>query len=414
MYDKLLACFYCGKTLKHRISEHLESMHKNETDVAKAFALKGKDRKNAITLLRNKGNFKHNIKVLTSKQDNIIVARRPPKSRLIPSNYLPCTYCYAFYQKDEFWRHAKACPFRQKLGETGRPALTASARLLLKSAVLPETKGTADGEKLLLALCTKRDEIAKLVIHDKILIHFGKTLLQKLGTRRKNDISQRLRQLARLKIAINDMTESKHDQMYDIIAGKHFDLVVSAVKELVISYETEEGIIAFEKPGLALRLGHNLVKIGQIKFGMALRTDDTVGEKEAESFSKLLSNEWCDQISTIALATLKANKFNKPEILPVTSDLLKLKKYLSLQILELGARLEATPCYQTWRNLAEVTLTRIVLMNKRRGSETSKLLINAYLNRPNWKESANQEILESLTDLEKQMFARFVIMLWRL
>ena len=82
--------------------------------------------------------------------------------------------------------------------------------------------------------------------------------------------------------------------------------------------------------------------------------------------------------------------------------------------MELGARLEATPCYQTWRNLAEVTLTRIVLMNKRRGSETSKLLINAYVNRPNWKESANQEILESLTDLEKQMFARFVIMLWRL
>ena len=183
---------------------------------------------------------------------------------------------------------------------------------------MPESKGTADGEKLLLALCTKRDEIAKVVIHDKILIHFGNTLLQKLGTRRKNDISQRLRQLARLKIAINDMTESKHDQMYDIIAGKHFDLVVSAVKELVISYETEEGIIAFEKPGLALRLGHNLVKIGQIKFGMALRMDDTVGEKEAESFSKLLSNEWCDQISTIALATLKANKFNKPEILPVT------------------------------------------------------------------------------------------------
>ena len=37
--------------------------------------------------------------------------------------------------------------------------------------------------------------------------------------------------------------------MYDVSAWKHFDLVMSALKELVILSETEEGIIAFEESG---------------------------------------------------------------------------------------------------------------------------------------------------------------------
>ena len=43
-------------------------------------------------------------------------------------------------------------------------------------------------------------------------------------------------------------------------------------------------------------------------------------------FFKLMHNEWKDVISSIALATLKTNKFNKPEILPITEDLVILKK----------------------------------------------------------------------------------------
>ena len=51
--------------------------------------------------------------------------------------------------------------------------------------------------------------------------------------------------------------------------------------------------------------------------------EDQVGQKEAETFLTLFNNEWTDSVSSVALASLKTNKFNKPTLLPVTSDLNK-------------------------------------------------------------------------------------------
>jgi len=43
-------------------------------------------------------------------------------------------------------------------------------------------------------------------------------------------------------------------------------------------------------------------------------------------------SDWTHLISSVALATLKTNKFNKPSALPVTSDLLLHKNYLDTQM----------------------------------------------------------------------------------
>lgn len=60
---KKLACCYCGKLFSHRISEHLRHMHAEE-DVAKALAQKGHDRTRALSIIKNKVNFKDNVKML--------------------------------------------------------------------------------------------------------------------------------------------------------------------------------------------------------------------------------------------------------------------------------------------------------------------------------------------------------------
>ena len=76
MYDKLLACLYCGKLLKHRIVEHLNAKHSNEIEVAKALAKSGKQRAHAIEKLKHKGNYKHNINIITMQNGDLIVAKR--------------------------------------------------------------------------------------------------------------------------------------------------------------------------------------------------------------------------------------------------------------------------------------------------------------------------------------------------
>ena len=47
---------------------------------------------------------------------------------------------------------------------------------------------------------------------------------------------------------------------------------------------------------------------------------------------ELLKDTWSQEVSTHALTTLGERKFNQPEILPVTEDLLKVRNYLLTEI----------------------------------------------------------------------------------
>jgi hypothetical protein len=59
-----------------------------------------------------------------------------------------------------------------------------------------------------------------------------------------------------------------------------------------------------------------------------------------------------------------------------------------------------------WEKLAEATLCRIVIFNKLRGGEASKLLVKNYQERPNWNELNQQDILSSLKPIEKELSKR--------
>ena len=148
-------------------------------------------------------------------------------------------------------------------------------------------KPVEDGTQLLRTLRTKQDDIAQEIANDLLLIRVGEILIAKLGARRRNDVSQRLRQLSRLKIILNENRKSLAKcslTYYQIIDGRHFDNIIQSVRELVGTSASSEGITVFEKLGLALRLGHNLIKLGQIKTGMAMRKMDEKGEKASDVF----------------------------------------------------------------------------------------------------------------------------------
>ena len=60
---------------------------------------------------------------------------------------------------------------------------------------------------------------------------FGTILLQKLGKRRKNDIAQPMRQLARLKIQLNK-TSAKDQHLFNYLTPKSFDDCLNAVSAI--------------------------------------------------------------------------------------------------------------------------------------------------------------------------------------
>jgi len=48
-----------------------------------------------------------------------------------------------------------------------------------------------------------------------------------------------------------------------------------------------------------------------------------------------------------------------------------------------------------------MALARLVVFNKRTASEPAKLLLSQFINRPNWKEASNKELVDNLHPIEK-------------
>lgn len=94
--------------------------------------------------------------------------------------------------------------------------------------------------------------------------------------------------------------------------------------------------------------------------------------------------------------------------LPITSDRLLLKKHPDEQIREMTVDLEKQRDNVTfWKKLAGAAMTRIILFNKLRSSEVSKLLCTSYENRQNWAPTINEEIASGLKPLERILLKRY-------
>ena len=103
----------------------------------------------------------------------------------------------------------------------------------------------------------KNDEISFKVQKDELILMFGSALMEKGGSKQCHYISQRMRQLSRLLIKLNERQEGS---LESFLKPASFDIVLSAVKELCeFSYGTD-GSNSVKIPSLALKLGHSLNK----------------------------------------------------------------------------------------------------------------------------------------------------------
>jgi hypothetical protein len=221
-----------------------------------------------------------------------------------------------------------------------------------------------------------------------LILRFGSSLHERLGINRAHDISQRKRQLARLVREVNTVNRSlsndnaEHVDLLECISGRYFDLVVQATRQFCGYYDDPSGRPMFTNPSLGLKLGHNLVKCAELKKRLALRSGSIEMHADAEPFLTLLKSEWTSSVSSSALATFKHRRYNAPQLMPLTSDLVKLKSYQEEMIGSLTAELKKSVTTGIWRRLMEIVYTRVVIFNKRRCGETAKLLLEAFVNRP--------------------------------
>ena len=141
--------------------------------------------------------------------------------------------------------------------------------------------------------------------------------------------------------------------------------------------------------------------------GQGIRQDNKDLIERANRFIELYELEWKTYVSTEAGRALDQNKCNAPSCLPATADLVKLRQYARKEIKDCILRMDANPTLQDWRFLAELAAARIIVFNKQRGNEGTKLTIEQFQSRPDWKEIQLEDVKKSLQPLEKELCKRY-------
>ena len=133
---------------------------------------------------------------------------------------------------------------------------------------------------------------------------------------------------------------------------------------------------------------------------------DEEGKRNCDDFLILMKNQWNAMINARAFRFLNDKKQLADLPIPVAQDLLTLKHFLDAKILSCQEALEKETTIEAWKSLAECTLVRIVLFNKRRGGEAQRLKVNHYIDRPKWASVHNTDILDSLSETEKKLCSK--------
>ena len=400
VFDKKHFCLYCqiGST---NLSKHLLGRHSDEEYVKQIAQSqkKSKDRSFLLEKVRNLGDFLHNTKVLEDGSGELIPWRSPSIPTLA-DQYLPCSHCFAFFDKAMLWRHNKNCEFRLAEGCNRLSFKKVSAE---SSLLLPTQCEISSGLRTHVIGKMNQDEITIAARNDPTIIAYGSKLFQRLGhlEHLHTHISTKMRELSRLLMILRQLNPGGL-WLADFLKPDQFSIVLKAVRKLCgLNEDNNE----FKTPSLALKLGHAIRKCAIIITGQSIKDCNDELRKSSMDFTFLCDKEWTEEVSSCALNTLRMAKANKSQILPLTEDIMKLQHYLEEESNRLTRLLSNDVSPKNWLSLAKVTLARTILFNRKRGGEAERFLVSSYLGR-NTNVLTCKDVADSLTDLERILCQR--------
>lgn len=394
-------CFFCEEHVLN-FARHIFRNHQPEIEVQRILALpvKSKERKNLITVLRNKGNH------LINNANECI----KPVKKSHTEKFLPCTFCLGYYSSKYLWRHRKTCCMNFK--KTGENNAQSAAQNLLTQNVEVNVK-----LRELVFPRMRPDHISLTVKKDILICEYGSRYLK---THREkhfiNVTSRKMRELAKLLIEIKKINSSIKC-LFDALQPKHFDTIVKAAK-IVARFDEEKEF--FSSPTYAMNISTSLKQCCEIALLFCIKkkmlfcslpTNEV--ENNLRTLISLLKSHWKFDVSSQAANDLNCKKWNKITIVPLASDLKLLKDFLTVQSTNAVEKLmENDKNVEAFNILLETIYCRIILLNRKRPGELQRILVHVYERVINDTTKNYEEFKEAVSQTEQillKIFKRIVI-----
>lgn len=390
-YPKRNHCFYCGK-LFSKLAKHLARKHRDKVEVAKAFSLpkNSKERHLQLHFIRNKGNFKHNTEVLKGQKGELIPIKIP-QHKLQAQKFVHCLHCYGLFLKKCMSKHSKNCKFNPE------PYVGGFAESV--------PSGLSDDYWTFLRKMN-HDAVTSVLKTDQCLLEFGHRLFKKHGKRisQHQYIRQKLRELCRLVLEARKVQPV--ETVKNLIKPENYSNVVAATRNLAGYNQTRNNY----HPSIAIKVGRTLNSLALFIKSEALKSNDKQAVKDAEAFVTLYEESWRVDIASQAPPKLDQVKWKIPQLLPFARDVQRLHRYLSQEHQKCLERIQEKPSLLNWKSLARVTLVQVMLFNRRRMGELSKVKLSAYLEKDKSKTHKDSLTLSVLEEKLCQQFESIAIM----
>ncbi|XP_055007305.1 uncharacterized protein LOC110171382 [Boleophthalmus pectinirostris] len=119
----------------------------------------------------------------------------------------------------------------------------------------------------------------------------------------------------------------------------------------------------------------------------------------------LYNKKWDVCISSHALQTLKEAKWNAPQLLPFTEDVKTMHEYIDKCRPKYQQDLKEAPNRKHWTKLATLSLCEIIIFNRRREGEVSKMPLTAFTSRK--MSEIHSDLAVGLSKLEQKLCQHF-------
>ncbi|XP_051809978.1 uncharacterized protein LOC127535650 [Acanthochromis polyacanthus] len=307
------------------------------------------------------------------------------------------------FKRTELWRHEKSCRERKEERQKGK-----RARVQKSSSHLIPVRESCNGvQKIIHSML--QDRVTCHIRTDEMICAYGDALFAKKGREDSQHryIAQKLRELGRFVLAAKEI--DKHVRgLKDICDPANFQLAIKAARR-VSNYDASKN--EYGKPSTAVKIGFSLKGATEAWIGHCLMMSDVKTENKAKKFKELLENSWSTYVATNAHSTMEQRRWNREDNVPLTEDVVTLQNYLRKAEDEAKAELTEHASTTAYRKLSESLLAQIIVFNKKREGEASRLTLETYLKADTGP--VNKDIYETLSPVEKQLSHRLTRLVTR-
>ncbi|XP_037025624.1 uncharacterized protein LOC119067001 [Bradysia coprophila] len=214
-------------------------------------------------------------------------------------------------------------------------------------------------------------------------------------------IRARLRLAGRLLFAVKKINKEITD-FASIYNPKAYDSVVEAIRTIA-GFDSRSN--EFKSPATAAAAVTHVKQIAVYLIAEWIKKDEPENQRTTENFLKLMQSDISVAINKTVFEQQCQMRREKEELLPTTDDIKKFAVFLDREREQCYNEVYSHFTFKKWLLLTELTVTSIILFNRRRTGEVQNIKLIDFENRRSIDE--NTELFQSLSEDAKQIARKY-------